>query len=524
MPLRNILEAIRSKRQDEMLPDGRSVYEGIGPVPLGGSDREPESTAVPLGGNQPMPSNGVGPVPLGGPITQGQQVDDPSGYDAIVQPAFGEIRKNTGIVPQKQPLDVGAILQAEEEAKNRTYPAPEYYPNGVRKRPWDERLPDGSTLEEKYGPWWMRSDGDVKYGNGGNAVPYEDNPYRPGGAMGAPKAMPTSFPEDDPMTEAVEGSGAEYYGNIAPRSAERSAKPEKIADPYERQRQLGLYGASKNPWWKRMLQGALRGMGAGGLGGAIAGAAIEGIAPSINTKYKTKAALSEADAAIAREQKQREFETTDAYRRALTKTIPIDDKNKELQIQGQQNTAAANRKSQALGRLIRLQHFDPKNSAHKRLAQEAGLDEADLQGWDNRNPFTKVVAGTTYQYDRADQTFKPSNLPVDESATLTDYRVKMPNGEFQTFKVAQKDAARFATQMEVLGAQIEAAANRQASSQSHDVKMAGLRLEYQKKGDEYKAKLAEIKATNDQARKLQLQQEAAKIQQDAIRLRAEIDQ
>lgn len=50
-----------------------------------------------------------------------------------------------------------------------------------------------------------------------------------------------------------------------------------------------------------------------------------------------------------------------------------------------------------------------------------------------------------------------------------------------------------------------------------------LAAEYRQKGMDYKAKLDEIAKTNDQARKMQLQQEAAKIQQEAIRLRAQID-
>jgi len=98
-------------------------------------------------------------------------------------------------------------------------------------------------------------------------------------------------------------------------------------------------------------------------------------------------------------------------------------------------------------------------------AQQAGIDPVELEGWDDRNPVEKMVAGQQYRLNRTTGAYEPTNLPKDESATLTDYAVNMPNGEKRTFKVAQKDAARFATQMEVLGAQIEAAASRQESQQ-----------------------------------------------------------
>lgn len=190
--------------------------------------------------------------------------------------------------------------------------------------------------------------------------------------------------------------------------------------------------------------------------------------------------LGRAEARIARVEARRKAQQDYEYNKARTATIPIDDENKRLEIESRQTVAAQRAKDVALGQLNRLKHYDPNNVAHKRLAERAGIDPEELTGWDDRNPYTKTVAGITYVYDRTDQTFKPSNIPADESATLTDYKVKMPNGEFQTFKVAQKDAARFATQMQVLGAQIEAAERRQANQQEHDLRKQRIAFELNK--------------------------------------------
>ena len=80
---------------------------------------------------------------------------------------------------------------------------------------------------------------------------------------------------------------------------------------------------------------------------------------------------------------------------------------------------------------------------------------------------TKTVAGVTYERNPKTGQYEPSNLPKDESASLIDYQVTMPDGETRSFRVAQKDAARFATQMKVLDAQLKAQAARQEDAQAH---------------------------------------------------------
>lgn len=164
-------------------------------------------------------------------------------------------------------------------------------------------------------------------------------------------------------------------------------------------------------------------------------------------------------------ERQAQGEQNAAYRNAQMRNWDVDNQYNQEVLANRKENQDLTRKAGALNKIYSGKFFDPTNKVHAKLAVEAGLDPAELQGWDDRNPVTKMVAGTTYIYDRKDNTFKPSNIPTDESATLTDYAVKMPSGEMRTYKVAQKDAAKFATQMQVLGAQIDAADKRLTKQQ-----------------------------------------------------------
>lgn len=138
-----------------------------------------------------------------------------------------------------------------------------------------------------------------------------------------------------------------------------------------------------------------------------------------------------------------------------TKSIPIDDENKRLQITYQKEAQKNRTQSQMLSKLVNLKHFNPTDPQHLALAKEAGQDVENLKGWDDRDPKVKQVAGISYKYDYQTQSYTPTNLPTDESKTLKDYAVTMPNGEVRTYKVSQKDAANFSTQMTTLGARLE---------------------------------------------------------------------
>lgn len=181
--------------------------------------------------------------------------------------------------------------------------------------------------------------------------------------------------------------------------------------------------------------------------------------------------------------------------RAQTATIPIDDQLKREQILAQQQAAQQRITAAALGKLTGYKHYDPKNQAHQALAKQAGLDPETLQGWDDRDPVTKKVAGTTYEYNRSTQSFEPSDLPVDERETMTDYSVTMPNGEVRKYRVAQKDAANFSTQMSTLGARLEHTTSERKAKESFEITKLERQQNFQKELKNLEAKIGREKAT-----------------------------
>lgn len=201
--------------------------------------------------------------------------------------------------------------------------------------------------------------------------------------------------------------------------------------------------------------GFLVGLGKGGLLGAGAEAVKGGTDRNYYKKYKDSQDLPP----IQRNYEQAVVAENNALnqemKRAQIGDIPINNELKREEIEERRASRESRLKNQSLNKLNSVKYYDPANPAHRRLAESAGLNPDELKGWDDRNPVTKQVAGVTYQYNRSTGKFEPSDIPTDESKTLTDYKVQMPNGEMRTYKVAQKDAANFATQMYALGARLE---------------------------------------------------------------------
>ena len=201
--------------------------------------------------------------------------------------------------------------------------------------------------------------------------------------------------------------------------------------------------------------------------------------------------------------------------KAETTSIPIDDELKRKQIEGNQQIARDRIASQALTNLNRLKHFDPKNPSHAALAQQAGLNSEDLQGWDDRNPITKQVAGVTYQYNRDTQSFEPSNLPVEERNTTTDYQVTMPNGEVRNYKVAQKDAANFSTQMSTLGVRLEHDSRERQLQRDFDEKKLRITQNFEREERAYKQAEDDRKHARDEASKLEAEKRMEEYKKNA---------
>jgi hypothetical protein len=159
---------------------------------------------------------------------------------------------------------------------------------------------------------------------------------------------------------------------------------------------------------------------------------------------------------VGDERARAKYEQDRQLEQAKIDDIPADNEIKKQQMEEQAATAKERQAGIALSRLTKLKYYNPKDAAHVKLAKAAGLDPQDLQGWDDRNPVEKTVAGVSYRLNRDTGDYEPTNLPKDESKTVTTYDVVMPNGERRSFAVTQKDAAGFANQMSKLGVQIAA--------------------------------------------------------------------
>ncbi len=109
-------------------------------------------------------------------------------------------------------------------------------------------------------------------------------------------------------------------------------------------------------------------------------------------------------------------------------------------------------------KLYGLKFIDPK--IHAPLIKAAGLDPETFVGYDDRKKDMKQIAGIWYKEKTPNSgIYEQSGLPTDETKTLTDYVVEMPpdalgKREKRTFRVSQKDAANFSTQMSALGARL----------------------------------------------------------------------
>lgn len=165
--------------------------------------------------------------------------------------------------------------------------------------------------------------------------------------------------------------------------------------------------------------------------------------------------LSHLRPRLTQQQQAEDFQRDQQYKQGQIDDIPINNELKQAEIDVRRQIAADRASGTAVTALYRGKYFDPKNPAHANLAKRAGLDPEMMKGWDDRDPKVKQVAGVTYRWDYGSQAFVPTNIPVDDSKTLTDYKVEMPDGEVRTFKIAQKDAANFATQMHALGARLQ---------------------------------------------------------------------
>ena len=230
-------------------------------------------------------------------------------------------------------------------------------------------------------------------------------------------------------------------------------------------------------------------------GGGVAGGFAGGFDKRIDERRRQAIDLTQARGNLAEAERQAAFDAQMQDQQAMRE-------NQRQAILERQERSADTLQTRALSDLNKLKYFDPANPAHIALAKKAGVANPEaLQGWDDRNPIEKQVAGVTYRLNRSTGAYEPTNLPVDESKTLADYEITMPNGEKRTFKVSQKDAANFATQMHTLGIRLEHQSAENQRDRTFQAKRDAARYDFQ-------VKLAQLKTATERVSFIQKERAA----------------
>lgn len=270
------------------------------------------------------------------------------------------------------------------------------------------------------------------------------------------------------------------------------------------------------------LAGAGMGLLQGGIGGALVGGILGGTNRNYFAQQRDNRNLARYIPEQQRLQKQEEFQSQQALRNAQTATIPIDDALKRDQLAQRKIEIQQKAQDKARETIFKAGWFDPTDPVHIAQAKTAGLDIETLKGWDSRNPRIQKVAGISYKLDPRTGEFVQSELPTDESEALTTYDVTMPNGEVRTFKVANKDAARFASQAEALRMNISARADEGEKTRAFQIERDKLGQQLKIQFEEIQRINKEIAAESDMTRKQALEAQKLEADKELIRLRAEL--
>lgn len=220
-------------------------------------------------------------------------------------------------------------------------------------------------------------------------------------------------------------------------------------------------GKDRKKKWSTLekIGSALAGFAQGGIPGAIMGATDRNYFKKMQDALKKAELLPQFEQAAQMEQFQSQQESQAAQR----ENIKADNEYNQAVLQDRSEGRTAKMQQDSLKKLTGLKYYDPNNIAHKKLAEQAGLNTEALQGWDDRKRDRKQVAGQWFIEKTPNSgIYEQADIPIDESKTMVDYVVEMPpdslgKREKRTYRVAQKDAANFSTQMSALGARLEQA-------------------------------------------------------------------
>lgn len=207
----------------------------------------------------------------------------------------------------------------------------------------------------------------------------------------------------------------------------------------------------KKSQWKRFAQGFKNfaaAMGEGqGMGAALLTATTD---PTFDERREKQTAFNTMLQKYQVEQQIENDQLNEDYKLKQMENMDVDNARLAEQF-------AVGESGKALKQLVGMKYFDPNNPAHIALAKRANVDPTAMNGWDDRDPLRKQAAGRWYKYNRSTGEYEPDgNLPTDESQTLVDFEIPDESGQVRIFKVPQKDAARLAQQMRILGINIKA--------------------------------------------------------------------
>jgi hypothetical protein len=273
-----------------------------------------------------------------------------------------------------------------------------------------------------------------------------------------PSGVPAATPTFNPVT------------NTQPPTFGPRSRQQELDAEYKKNDELHTVGAPKeHSLAKRLLQGALRGFATGGIGGAIAGTAVEGFYPKANTQMRTNSEIAKSNQRIGGLQKAVGAEEDSLFNKARTENIMVDNERQE---QIRKDNAEKDRVKTAETKRANFykqnKYFDPTKAtpAQARQLAEFGETPDSVGKFDFSKPEFKQVGEDTFKWDANEQAFVDTNLPNDKTKAFTEITVKEPETKKSyTFVTTQEKAAGLMNARTVAGLQIEAAKDRQISQQ-----------------------------------------------------------
>ncbi len=185
--------------------------------------------------------------------------------------------------------------------------------------------------------------------------------------------------------------------------------------------------------------------------------------------------------------------------------------------------ALAQRKREAFRRANPSFDATKATDAQRRALAEFGESPETVGTYDFSKPDTKMVAGTLYQRNPSTGAYEDTGVK-DPSKQVVEYTIVDPDtGVAQKYATTSERAASLKTQLKAAGMQIQAASERQQSTQQHSEKMQQIRNAAEMKMKEYTELQKEIAANKDQARKAQLEGLKATMQQEMLRYKKAIE-